>query len=201
MISLPCLRYPITRLPCHSRSSILYTSVREGIYADAFPLFLSWYPTSCSVVLPVGVDGPIALASRDELGEATAALMLQNPPTRFQDNIALLTGPRAYTLTDVVQAVSEATGIEIKISNVEREDFTRTAAELDKGDGRGGKPEAFFKARLTMLEAVAKGDAATVDPLMGELLGRIPRDGMEVVRCLVESAGPGGYTWHQNYLK
>ena len=177
---------------------IPHTSVREGIYTDAFPLFLSWYPDSSEVILPT--DGPVAWASRDELGEATATLMLRDPPPQFHDTIALLTGPRAYTMTEIAEAISEATGREIKVTRIDREEFSKTMAEYDSKEGRGEKPDFVFDKWLTMLETIGKGEAATVDPLMGELLGRKPRDGREFVKELIQSAGPEGYTWHQNYF-
>lgn len=44
-----------------------------------------------------------------------------------------------------------------------------------------------------------KGDGKTVDPLMGKLLGRMPKDGRQVVKELL--AADSEYTWHQNYAK
>lgn len=56
-----------------------WTSVREGLYIDAFPLWLNWYPTDRKQVLYLPDDGGrgVAWATREELGEATAKLMLK----------------------------------------------------------------------------------------------------------------------------
>lgn len=51
-------------------------SVRMGIYADAFPCFLNWYPTDPNQNLYFPSSGSIAYASREGLGEATAKLMV-----------------------------------------------------------------------------------------------------------------------------
>ncbi|KAF3483750.1 uncharacterized protein GIQ15_03074 [Arthroderma uncinatum] len=180
-------------------SGLSYTSVREGVYTDAFPVFLFWYPNTTTIYL--SGDGPVAFASRDELGEATAKLMLRDPASlRLKNHIALLTGSRTYTLTDVVNAVSDATGKKLEIKRVPKEEFPRIMSVEDALEGRGGKSEAFFASWQSLVESMEKGDAAMVDPLMGELLGREPRDAIEYVKELVkEGADKGGYTWHQNY--
>ena len=48
------------------------------------------------------------------------------------------------------------------------------------------------------MEGVAKGEAETVDPLMEELLGRRPKDGVQVVEELLRKDHE--YMWHQNYM-
>lgn len=66
----------------------------------------------------------MAFSSRDELGEATAQLMLRDPTSlsaHLVDNIALLTAEKTYTLSDIVAAVSVATGTKITIEKVSRE--------------------------------------------------------------------------------
>lgn len=182
-----------------SRSGLSYTSVREGVYIDAFPVFVFWYPNTTTIYL--SGDGPVAFASRDELGEATAQLMLRDPEgLNLKNNIALLTGPRTYKLTDVINAVSEATGRQLEIKCVSKDEFPRIMALEDAREGRGRKPEAFFRSWQSLVESMEKGDTATVDPLMGELLGRQPRDALKYVNKLVkDGADMGGYTWHQNY--
>lgn len=58
------------------QSQLVWTIVREGVYADAFPVFLNWYPKDPQQVLYLPCDGEVAFALRDELGEATAKLMM-----------------------------------------------------------------------------------------------------------------------------
>ncbi|KAK2867902.1 hypothetical protein FQN49_003357 [Arthroderma sp. PD_2] len=181
------------------KSGLSYTSVREGVYTDAFPVFVFWYPNTRTIYL--SGDGPVAFSSRDELGEATAQLMIRNPASlKLKNHIALLTGPRTYKLTDVINAISDTTGKKLEIKRVSKDDFPRIMAGEDALEGRGRKSEAFFESWQSLVESMEKGDAATVDPLMGELLGREPRDAIEYVKKLVkDGADKGGYTWHQNY--
>jgi uncharacterized protein YbjT (DUF2867 family) len=58
-------------------NGIVFTSLRMGVYADAFPVFLNWFPTDPNQTLYLPSNGSIAYASRDELGEATARLMVE----------------------------------------------------------------------------------------------------------------------------
>ena len=125
-----------------------------------------------------------------------------------QDNIALLTGSRAYTFTDVVNAISrglaqaDPASPPVRIQRVSPEEYPALLAAEDAKPGHGQKSRAFFEGWLALAEGVQGGDAETVDPLMGELLGREPRDAMQHVEQLVrDSVATGGYTWHQNYAE
>ncbi|PGH05297.1 hypothetical protein GX51_03018 [Blastomyces parvus] len=187
------------------KSGISYTSIREGIYADAFPVFAAWYPDTTTIYIPT--DGPIAWTSRTELGEANANLMLRDPATLpsllqngHDNNIALLTGPRAYTFADLAKALTRATGKTVTLQQIPREEYAARVAAEDAREGHGGKSAQFFEIWASLLDSVGRGEAEMVSPLMGELLGRPPRDGLEYIEELVrEAAARGGYTWHQNY--
>ena len=174
-------------------SGLRFTSVREGPYAEAFPLFLDWYPGTEVVQLPG--NGPMAFASRPELGEGTAMLMLSG--TLDSQEVVLLSGPRALTLSEVTKIVAEETGRPLRMEIVEGgEEYVRRKAEGDVGQ----KSELFFRTRLSWYEGIAKGDGATVSGTLKEVLGREPRDPAEVIRGLLRES-KGEYVWHQNYMK
>ena len=172
------------------RSRITYTSVREGIYAEAFPLFLNYYPSSQILRLPA--DGPVAYASRAELAEATANLMMRRG---YEKETVLLTGPKAVSLADLVATINDATGRGIVIDRMSFETYAKESAENDEGS----KSEWWFEKRISWYDGVAKGDGKAVDPLMEQMLGRKPKDGAEVVREILTK--DPNYTWHQNYAK
>lgn len=174
-----------------SRSSLVYTSVRMGVYADAFPLFLDWFPTTQTIYVPHNT-GRVAYTSRDELGEATAHLILR-PSTDFARKIILLTGPEAATLRDLVDVINRVTRRNVRYEEIALDRWVDKMVEEDEGS----KGRAFFEKRLSWHEGIAKGDGETVDPLMGELLGRQPKRGTEVVEQLLKK--DGDYIWHQNY--
>ncbi|KAF2395900.1 NmrA-like family protein [Trichodelitschia bisporula] len=172
------------------RSGIKFTTVREGVYAEAWPLFLNWYPESESVVLPA--DGPVAWTSREELGEANARLMMRGG---FENQVVLLTAGETITFAKVVEIINAVTGRGVKFEIVDAEEYVRRNGTGDQG----GKPAAFFGKMVSWFEGIAAGDAGTTDPLMKEVLGREPKAGSEAIRELLVGSR-GEYIWHQNHF-
>jgi len=176
-------------------SGITFTSIREGVYADAFPLFLNWYPSDPNQELRLphsAAEGKWALASREELGEATAKLMVKGG---FDNEIVLFSGPEALTLAELVEAVNEASGRNVSIKWVSDDEYIKYNFANDEGK----KPEFFFHSWTTMFNGVAGGDAAHVSPLLQETLGRRPLDARQFVKDTLRKNRD--YTWHQNYFK
>ena len=185
-------------------SGLDFINLRAGVYADAFPLFLNWYPSSTSVLMPrvtpPVTEGNIAFASRDELGEAMATIFAKGldafPSIKPQTdkNIILLTGPKAESLVNLVgQGINRARTNDIPVEYLEPQDWIEACAK----DDEGGKPRAWFEARLVFQQGVCDGDAELVDPSLETVLGRRPETGTETVERLVRE-NPG-YTWHQNH--
>ena len=164
-------------------SGLEFVSVRAGVYTDAFPLFLNWYPSSTSVLLPrvkPGVsESRIAWTSRVELGEAMATLLARglkafpSMKPKTEKNIILLTGLETASLTGLVDAINAARGTDIPVEILEPEEWIEACAK----DDEGGKPRAWFEARLVFTQGVCDGDAAVTDPAMEMLLGRKPETG------------------------
>ena len=46
-----------TRADGSHSSKLNWTAVREGIYTEAFPVFLNWYPTNAAQTLLLPSDG------------------------------------------------------------------------------------------------------------------------------------------------
>ncbi|KAJ9488287.1 hypothetical protein VN97_g5024 [Penicillium thymicola] len=171
------------------RAGINFTSIREGLYTDAFPVFMGWYPSTSTVYLPS--DGPIAFTLRSELGEASARLMIQGGHDR---EIVLLTAQQTITFSGIVDLINEVTGRDVQFKLVSPEEFVR----LKAADDEGGKPEGFFQALLSWYESISKGETCTIDPLMAEVLGRQPVPPREAIRTFL--AENRDYEWHQNYV-
>lgn len=175
------------------RSGITFTSIREGVYADAFPLFLNWYPDTTTVSLPA--DGRCAFTLRKELGEANARLMLQGG---HENEIVLLAAGETISFAEAVDVINETTGRNVRFQIVPAEEYVRLSAANDQG----GKPAEFFRALVSWYESIAKsiakGEISHTDPLMREVLGREPTTPREAIRgFLLENRD---YTWHQNYV-
>jgi len=187
-----------------NRSGLKFLSLRAGIYTDAFPLYLNWYPTSTKVLLPNTQppvsEGRIAFTSRDELGEGMATLMAKGLDAfpsikpKTDKNIILLTSQATNTLEDLVHAVSQAKSVETPIEYLEPGDWIVASAKDDVGN----KPKTWFEARLVVLQGFNQGQAETIDDALATLLGRTPETGFDAVqRSLRED---GGFTWHQNHM-
>ncbi|KUM66783.1 hypothetical protein ACN42_g252 [Penicillium freii] len=171
------------------QADINFTSIREGLYTDAFPVFMGWYPNTSTIYLPS--DGPIAFTLRSELGEANARLMIQGGHDR---EIVLLTAQQTITFSEIVDLINETTGRNVRLELVSPEEFVR----LNAADDEGGKPEGFFRALLSWYESISKGETCTIDPLMAEVLGRQPVPPREAIRAFLTENRD--YEWHQNYV-
>ncbi|EXJ80506.1 hypothetical protein A1O1_08651 [Capronia coronata CBS 617.96] len=157
-----------------------YVVVREGIYAESWWLYAGYQPRkyrrgdSSEIRFVIPNDGPVAWVSWDDLGEATARILQQYP--RYLGQTLNLTGPRTATLTDVAKLVERYTGRKVTVEIVGRDEAERYHKYEKKS-----LPEDSFWAIESWAgwhDAIAKGETATVDPLIGEMLGRQPR-GME----------------------
>ena len=185
-------------------SGLNFLSLRAGIYTDAFPLYLNWYPSSTNVLLPniqpPVSEGRIAFTSRDELDEGIATLMAEGLDAfpsikpKTDKNILLLTSQATSTLEDLVHVISRAKGAKTPIEYLEPDEWIAASAKDDVGN----KPKAWFEARLGVLEGFNQGEAETVDDTLATLLRRTPETGVEGVRRLLEE--DSGFTWHQNYM-
>ncbi|KAL4886914.1 hypothetical protein BJY04DRAFT_204557 [Aspergillus karnatakaensis] len=170
-------------------SGLTFTSIREGVYAEAFPVFLNWYPNSTTVTLPA--DGEVAFTQRTELGEATARLIIRGG---YENEIVLLTTGETITAKEVVDVINEVTGRQVKFEIVSPEEYARVNGENDQG----GKPKAFFQMVATWWGDIAKGELRTTDGLMRDVLGREPTKPRDALRKLLTENRD--YTWHQNYV-
>ncbi|PWY89062.1 NAD(P)-binding protein [Aspergillus heteromorphus CBS 117.55] len=169
-------------------SGVVYTSIREGVYTEAFPLFLNWFPENKKILLPA--DGGVAFTRRSELGEATAKLILKGG---HENEIVLLTAQASITFQEIVQIINETTGRDVQLELVAPE----TYIEVNGANDPGKKPAAFFEKLISWYEGISKGDASTTDGLMADVLGREPTPASRAIRDLLHD-NPD-YTWHQNY--
>ncbi|KAL2870401.1 putative NmrA-like family protein [Aspergillus lucknowensis] len=170
-------------------SGLTYTSIREGAYAEAFPVFLNWYPDSTIVRLPA--DGDIAFTRRAELAEATARIILKGG---YNNQIVLFTSGETITAKEIVDVINETSGRHVKFEIVSPEEYIRANGTNDQG----GKPKAFFEMVATWWADIAKGELCTTHDLMREILGREPTKPREAVRGLLTENRD--YTWHQNHV-
>ncbi|KAE8153655.1 hypothetical protein BDV25DRAFT_136594 [Aspergillus avenaceus] len=130
------------------RSGLTFTSIREGLYTDAFPLMLNWFPESAKITLPT--NEPMAMALRSELGEATARLMITGG---HENEIVLLTAEAPIRPSEIVTVINETTHRQVEFERVSTEAFLTAHEEGDLGK----KPKAFFESILTWYEDIEIG--------------------------------------------
>jgi uncharacterized protein YbjT (DUF2867 family) len=147
-------------------SGVPYTILKNGVYAEAWPLYLGE-----SGVAVVPADGPVSWVSRADLAEGTARLLLGGG---HEGETLCLTGPEALDL----RATARLQGRAARVVPLEEYVARLTAS---------GKSEDFARQWATTYFAVARGEFGKVDPLLGTLLGR-PRRTVEEVLPRRESA-------------
>ncbi|TFB02485.1 Quinone oxidoreductase 2 [Trichoderma ghanense] len=155
-----------------------WTSVREGLYSESTPIYTAFVdlkdPASTEIRIPHDGSGPgISWAKREELGEATAALIAQyfKDPANFpwKNKIVILTGSREWSLAETAKVLSEVAGRELTIRQVSVDDYVNQPQVL-KYFGSADLARTW----ATAWEAIREGETAYVSPTLEELLGRRP---------------------------
>ncbi|KAJ3826582.1 hypothetical protein F5880DRAFT_72820 [Lentinula raphanica] len=171
-------------------SSFSYTSIREGLYSESFHMYTAFFslkqPTS-EVLLPHDGSGPgLAWAKIDELGEASASLLVKfyAAPGDFpyRNQILLLSGPREWSLNETVQAFGRVAGKEVSIRQVSLDEYASqelVESRLTIGVNKWAKKWA------TVYDAIRNGETSIVTPLLKELLGREPEDFETTIRAMI----------------
>lgn len=158
---------------------ITYTAVREGIYSESFPIYTAWFDPSHPVdeiTIPHDGSGPgVSWVKKDELGEATAKLVLsytQNSAGfKYLNNRVLLTGQREISLAETVDILGKAVGKRLKIREISVEEYVNLPQNGDKHTYHGVD---LSRDWATAWRAIRDGETAVVRPDICEILGREP---------------------------
>ncbi|KAJ5771148.1 uncharacterized protein N7511_003199 [Penicillium nucicola] len=157
-----------------------HTFIRVGIYSESFPIYTTWFDLknpSDEIMIPHSGGGPgVAWAKRDELGEATAKLIVSyvEDPVKFKylNKGVLLSGPREITLAETADILGQAVGKPVKIREVSVDEWTAlTPQNAEYLTCRGVD---LSREWATAWEAIKQGETAVVSPTLRELLGREP---------------------------
>lgn len=160
----------------YHRSGLLYTSIREGVYMEAFPVFLDWHPKTKKVILPA--DGEVAYTLRAELAKATARIMIRGG---YENQTVLFTAEETITAKEMVDVINEATGRQVKLEIIPRKEYIRTAPMLDDC----GRPKEHFETIASRWDDIVEGALSTTHPLMHEILRREPTKPRDALRQLL----------------
>ncbi|GJJ07246.1 hypothetical protein Clacol_001446 [Clathrus columnatus] len=145
--------------------SITYTSIREGLYTESFPLYFGIYDISSKpseVSIPPGDnDKLIAFTKRDELGEATAKIIQSFidgiEGNEFVNRTVLLSAEPKYSLRSLGELIGKILDTPpVTIKYIPPEEY---AASEAKASIYIGTPE-MAKAWTTTYPAIGKGEAS-----------------------------------------
>lgn len=160
-------------------NKITYTSVREGLYSESFPIYTAWFDPSNpadEITIPHDGTGPgVAWVKRDDLGEATAKLIVSyaKNPAGFQytNTNVLLSGPREVSLAETVEILGRAVGKPLRIREISVDEYVRLPQLGDKHTYHGVD---LSREWATAWRAISEGETAVVSPALREILGREP---------------------------
>ncbi|KZS94669.1 NAD(P)-binding protein [Sistotremastrum niveocremeum HHB9708] len=159
-----------------AKTEIKYTIIREGLYTESWPLYLGFVDPKAGereAIVPESGGRGIAWAKRDELGEATARLIVDaaNAPSGFAyaDKTILLTGPRALSLEDTARIISKHLTHPFVVRTVSVEEFVRPGGKMHEKLG-----EEWAGMWATTYGAIAEGETDVVDETLEKILGRKP---------------------------
>lgn len=100
-------------------SGLTYTIVRNPLYTDAIPFMLGKDVLEKGVSFPSG-DGRVPVATRQDLGEATATILLSD---EYDDADITLTNIKTWSFTDVADILTEITGKSVPFLNSNRNEY------------------------------------------------------------------------------
>lgn len=167
-----------------------FTSIREGIYSEAFPIYTAFWDLKNPIPeirIPHDGSGPgIAWVKRDELGEASARLVQEyaESPTSFRhlNQVMLLSGPRALSLAETVEVLSEVSGRRISLKEVGLAEYVAEPVVREKLRLPGRDDAA--RDWATVFEAVRRGETAVTSVELERLLRRAPETFEVTVRAM-----------------
>jgi hypothetical protein len=172
------------------KDKLTYTSVREGLYSESFPIYTAWFDPqnpADEITIPHPGTGPgVAWVKRDELGEATAKLIVSyiNDRDSFQylNKIVLLSGSREISLAETVEILGRAVGKSLSIREISVDEYVKLPQIGDLHTYHGVD---LSREWATAWEAIKNGETAVISPALGEILGREPERYEDTIRELI----------------
>ncbi|KAF5227222.1 hypothetical protein FAUST_11917 [Fusarium austroamericanum] len=170
-------------------SGFTFTSIREGLYSESFPIYTSFLDLKNpppKVLIPHDGSGPgVSWVKRDELGEGTARLIASyvESPSDFGyiNKIVTLTGTKSFSLAETMEVLSRAAGKHFEIQQVSVEEYINLP-QIKEYFGTEEKATTW----ATAWEAIQAGETAGVTTTLKELLGREPESFEKTIGEFVE---------------
>jgi NAD(P)H dehydrogenase (quinone) len=146
-------------------SGLTYTILKNGLYSEAIPLYLgfAFLQTGAKIALKEGV-GKIAFATRSDLAEAAAKVLLTN---NYDNSEFLLTGSEILTFSEVTKIASSITNKEVPYTQITKEEYVAQFVA-------NGFPEILGEFLYRWVQSFEAGVFNEVTPDLEKILGRKP---------------------------
>ncbi len=154
----------------HLRSAgIAFTFLRDSLYQDALPYWVSADPagssslgSECVIRGPAG-DGRVGFVARDDIADAAVAVLLDSSGVHDGETY-VLTGPQALTFYEVADALSQASGRAVAYHAEALDEAYQSRAHY-------GAPDWMVEGWVTSYAAAATGELDVVTDHIARLAG------------------------------
>jgi len=165
--------------------SFSYLIVRQGLYSESAALMYLGHldPKSPPDQVLIPHDGKragVAWAKRQELGEATANIIveLSKDPSSLSNKNILLSGPKSLSLQETADVIGNVIGKDLPIKQVSVEEYA-TRPEVDQGLAGQGREWA------NAWDSIRDGETDVVTPHLQHYLGRQPESFEATTRAML----------------
>jgi len=138
-----------------------FTALRNGFYASFVPRLLAQALQTGQLIAPA--DGPVSWTTHADLAEAAGIILADED--RFEGPTPPLTAPEAFDLQAVAGILSDLTGRPVR--RVIADDTEFVAGMVGRG-----VPQGQADMLLGMFRASRRGEFATTNPTLENLIGR-----------------------------
>lgn len=142
--------------------SVPFTYIRNGMYSDPLPPYLPELAERGKILYPVG-DERISFISRKDLAKAIVQIALKQ---ELHGNEFTLTGPKAWSMTELAELLSQISGTSIFYDPLSNEEFAELYDE----------PKGFGPVLVSLYEAAARGLMAEVTEDFESITGEAAED-------------------------
>jgi uncharacterized protein YbjT (DUF2867 family) len=146
------------------RSGLRWTILRDNLYHHALTTFVG----PDGVIRGPAGEGRVASVSHDDVADVATAVLLDEKPARHDGATYEVTGPKALTLHEVAEILSEAAGRTIVYEPETVEEAYASRAHLEA-------PDYAVEGWVSSYEAIAAGVLEHVSRDVPRLVGRPAR--------------------------
>ncbi len=144
-------------------SGLVWTIIRNTLYADALPMFFGEDVLETGIFFPAG-NGKVPFATRRDMAEATAAVLTGE---EHGNRDYVFANTHYYSMHDAAVILSDIAGRQVKYHNPPQEVYTE---ELTKA----GVPQESIEMGVAFGEAIKTGEFETDRTDLDKILGREP---------------------------